>query len=75
MILGRMGRCCPHDFLHSIECHHAILQAHLEQILRQLVAVHGEKLDCNGGQGEIFSLQKQLTLHQPCNDGVESMAM
>lgn len=50
-------------------------QAHLEQILRQLVAVHGEKLDCNGGQGEIFSLQKQLTLHQPCNDGVESMAM
>jgi len=51
------------------------LQAHLEQILRQLVAVHGEKLDCNGGQGEIFSLQKQLTLPQPRNDGVESMAM
>jgi len=34
-----------------------------------------KKLDCNGGQGEIFSLQKQLALPQPRNDGVESMAM
>ena len=43
--------------------------------MRQLVAVHGEKVDCNGGQGEIFSLQKQLTLPQPRNDGVDSMTM
>ena len=51
------------------------VQAHLEQILRQLVAVHAEKLQCNGGQGETFSLPKYLGLHRPQHDGVQSMSM
>lgn len=49
-------------------------QAHLEQILRQLVAVHIEKLHCNGGQGEVFKLQKHMAAPKATHDGVESMA-
>ena len=51
------------------------VQAHLEQILRQLVAVHAEKLQCNGGQGKAFSLPNYLGLHRPQYDGVQSMSM
>ena len=42
----------------------------LEQILRQLVAVHAEKLHCNGGQGEVFRLQKHMAAEY---DGVINM--
>ena len=52
-----------------------LVQAHLEQILRQLVAVHAEKLQCNGGQGEVFGLTKYLGLQQAQHDGVQSMSM
>ncbi|KAL3159307.1 hypothetical protein ABBQ32_011261 [Trebouxia sp. C0010 RCD-2024] len=50
-------------------------QAHLEQILRQLVAVRAEKLECSGGQGEAFSLPKYLGNQQAQHDGVQSMFM
>lgn len=51
------------------------LQAQLDQILRQLVAVHMEKLQCNSGQGEVFKLQQHLSLQQSTHNGVESMSM
>ena len=51
------------------------IQANLEQILRQLVAVHAEKLECSGGQGEAFSLPKSLGTQQAQHDGVQSMSM
>lgn len=51
------------------------IQAHLEQILRQLVAVRAEKLECSGGQGEAFSLPKYLGNQQAQHDGVQSMFM
>lgn len=52
-----------------------MLQAHLDQLLRQLVAVHTEKLQCNSGQGEVFKLQQHLSLQQSAHNGVESMSM
>lgn len=60
--------------LHSQLCR-MYVQAHLEQLLRQLVAVHAEKLQCNGGQGEAFSLPKYLGHHPPPYDGVQNMSL
>ena len=49
-------------------------QAVLERLLQQLVAVHREAVEANGGQGEPFQLHNHLPPEQPLAAVVASQA-